>query len=148
MSRHGSSKKQQPIYNKGYKVKRVDDDSALTEEEWPTTCEHNKEIFRELKPNAKMMKKIYQVLYYEKSKIPLPDRNAIVNIYDIKITPHLQRRILEQSLRGRKPIQRERYKTYTMDEYLKKIEDEAKDITSYNPLGLNVIKKKIEITFD
>ena len=104
MSRHGSSKKRQPTYNRGYKIKRVDDDSALTEDEWPTTCEHNKEIFREIKPNAKMMKKIYQVLYYEKSKIPLPDRNAIVNIYDIKITPHLQRRILEQSLRGRKPM--------------------------------------------
>jgi len=132
--------------NKSFKVHRIDDDTPLTEEEWPTTCEHNLNIFRELRPNTKMIKKIYQILYYEKNKLSRHDRDCITNVYDIKITPSMLRRITEVSLRGRYNHTRHRYKTYTMEEYKEKIEREAKLLKNYK--GLNVIKKKIEITFD
>lgn len=132
--------------NKSFKVHRIDDDSPLTEDEWPTTCEHNRNIFRELRPNTKMIKKIYQILYYEKNKLPKDDRDSIVNVYDIKITPPLLRRITEQSLKGRYNHNRHRYKTYTMEEYQDKLNREAKLLKNYK--GLNILRGKIEITFD
>jgi len=132
--------------NKSFKVHRIDDDSPLTEDEWPTTCEHNRNIFKELRPNTKMIKKIYQILYYEKNKLPKHDRDSIVNVYDIKITPPLLRRITEQSVKGRYNHNRHRYKTYSMEDYLQKIEKEAKLLKNYK--GLSVIRGKIEITFD
>lgn len=130
----------------GVFVKRIDDDSPLTPDEWPTTSEHNRKIFEEIKPNAKMMKKIYQVLYYERSKMPDTERSAIGCVYNIKINPILLRRIMEQSLKGRYNHARHRYKTYTMEEYQKKVNSEAKDAFNYK--RLNVLRGKIEITFD
>jgi len=132
--------------NKSFKIHRIDDDSPLTEDEWPTTCEHNRKILRELKPNTKMIKKIYQVLYYEKNKLPKHERNSIVNVYDILITPSMLRRITEISVKGRYNHNRHRWKTYSMEEYLEKIEKEAKLLRNYK--GLTVIQKQIEITFD
>jgi len=132
--------------NKSFKVHRIDDDSPLTEDEWPNTCEHNRRIFEELRPNTKMIKKIYQILYYEKNKLPSSQKDSIVNVYDIKITPSLLRRIMDQSLKGRYNHNRHRYKTYSMEEYQEKLNKEAKLLKNYK--GLNVINKKIEITFD
>ncbi len=130
----------------GVFVKRLDDDSPLTPGEWPTTSQHNKDIFKEIQPNNKMMKKIYQVLYYERSKMPPSERSTVTCVYDIKITPMLLRRILEQSLKGRYNHARHRYKTFSQDDYQKKIELEAKDTINYK--RLNVKRQKIEITFD
>jgi len=135
-----------PYLNKSYRVKRIDDDSPLTPDEWPTTSEHNLKIFEELRPNTKMMKKIYQILYYEKNKLPKNDRDSIINVYDIKITPHLLRRIMEQSTKGRYNHARHRYKTLTMNEYQEKLNKEAKLLKNYK--GLNINREKIEITFD
>lgn len=132
--------------NKSFKVHRIDDNSPLSEDEWPTTCEHNRNIFKDLRPNTKMIKKIYQILYYEKNKLSKHDRDSIVNVYDIKITPSMLRRITEQSLKGRYNHNRHRYKTYTMEEYQEKIEREARLLKNYK--GLNVNRGKIEITFD
>lgn len=132
--------------NKSFKVHRIDDDSPLTEDEWPTTSEHNRNIFKELRPNTKMIKKIYQILYYEKNKLPQDDRDSIVNVYDIKITPPLLRRIMEQSSKGRYNHARHRYKTYSMHEYQEKLNREAKLLKNYK--GLNINRQKIEITFD
>ena len=132
--------------NKSFKVHRIDDDSPLTEEEWPTTSEHNRKIFKELRPNTKMIKKIYQILYYEKNKLSKHDRDSIVNVYDIKITPSMLRRITEVSVKGRYNHNRHRYKTYTMEEYQEKIEREARLLKNYK--GLNILRGKIEITFD
>jgi len=134
--------------NKSFKVHRIDDDSPLTPDEWPTTCEHNRKIFEELRPNTKMIKKIYQILYYEKNKLPPCHRDSIVNVYDIKITPSILRRITEVSVKGRynHAVGRHRYQTMTMEEYQEKLNREAKLLKNYK--GLNIKREKIEITFD
>ncbi len=79
---------------RSFRVKRIDDDSPLVPAEWPSTTSHNMKVFEEIRPNTRMMKKIYMVLYYERSKLSNTDPNKIINVYDIPITPQILRRIL------------------------------------------------------
>jgi len=143
---------------RSYRVKRMDDNSPLMPAEWPSTTSHNRKIFEEIRPNTRMMKKIYMVLYYERSKLCNTDPDKVLNVYDIPITPQLLRRILFNTEQQEKFEQckkkcdyygRKKYKTLSMEEYQKKIDKDAshlKKIKNYR--RLNVEKKKIEITFD
>jgi len=46
---------------RSFRVKRIDDDSPLVPAEWPSTTSHNIKVFEEIRPNTRMMKKIYMV---------------------------------------------------------------------------------------
>lgn len=143
---------------RSFRVKRIDDDTPLIPAEWPSTTTHNRKIFEEIRPNTRMMKKIYMVLYYERTKLSNDHPNKIINVYDIPITPQILRRVLfntEQTERFNKlkmsgqRIPRKTYKTLSLEEYQEKIDKDAKILEKRkNYRRLNVEKKKIEITFD
>ena len=143
---------------RSFRVNRIDDDSPLVPDEWPSTTTHNRKIFEEIRPNTRMMKKIYMVLYYERTKLSNDHPHKIINVYDIPITPQILRRILfntEQTEKFKKLrknndyLGRKKYKTLSLEEYQEKIDQEAKVLEKRkNYRRLNVEKKKIEITFD
>jgi hypothetical protein len=146
---------------RSFRVKRIDDDSPLVPAEWPSTTSHNMKVFEEIRPNTRMMKKIYMVLYYERSKLSNNDPNKIINVYDIPITSQILRRILFNTDQTHKfaklkknndYLGRKKYKTLSLEEYQKKIDKDAPNREEISKMknykGLNIEKKKIEITFD
>ena len=123
---------------RSFRINKIDDDRPLTEEEWPSTTTHNRKIFEEIRPNTRMMQKIYMVLYYERTKLDDDDPHKILNVYDIPITPQILRRIIfntEQTQRFEKArkkamnevYQRKKYKTISLKEYQKKIDQDVKE---------------------